>query len=181
MKDSNIIEMYWSKNKAAISETQNRYGRLLMELALNIVPIGKDIEECVSDTYQVAYTSIPPNYPKYFFAYLARITRQNCFNLLDYNSALKNRSIIVSLASELEDCIAVLNQENKLETAGRISSFLRELPNKQCAVFMRRYWYADSIDAISRKFKMSESKVKLMLSYIRKKLKIFLEKEEISS
>ncbi|MGE5396909.1 MAG: hypothetical protein ACM3MK_05155 [Chitinophagales bacterium] len=46
-------------------------------------------------------------------------------------------------------------------------------------VFVRRYWYADSIQTIAGRFQMSESKVKSMLLRTRNKLKIYLKKEGV--
>lgn len=184
MDDIKIIELYLSRDETAISEAKHKYECQLMELALNIIPSGEDVDECVSDAYQTAWISIPPKRPTYLLAYLARITRHNCFNLLDYKSSAKCRSITVTLASELEDCIKTSYEGKRWtdsrEIAQMISAFLRELTEEQCVIFMRRYWYADSIDAISRKLKISQNKVKSILFRLRNKLRAYLEKEKIN-
>ena len=47
-------------------------------------------------------------------------------------------------------------------------------------IFVRRYWYADSVAQIAKYYGMSESKVKSSLMRSRNKLQAFLEKEGIT-
>lgn len=184
MENSEIIKLYWARNEQAVEETKKKYGIWLTGLAINIVKSHEDAEECVNDTYLAAWNSIPPNKPNYLFAYLARITRNFSYNLLNYHKADKRHALVVELSQELENCITSPRDETCVyesrEIAKTISDFLRTLPKEQCAVFMRRYWYSDSIALISNQFNMSESKVKSMLFRIRNKLKKYLKKEGIS-
>ena len=85
--------------------------------------------------------------------------------------------------SELEDCIpSNSNVEMEYESGfviGAINSCLLSLDSESRIVFVRRYWYADSIQAIATRFQMSESKVKSMLFRTRNKLKSYLENEGV--
>ena len=47
-------------------------------------------------------------------------------------------------------------------------------------IFLRRYWYLDTIGEIAHRYGMSESKVKTQLHRTRAKLHSFLEKEGIT-
>lgn len=85
MEDAQIIALYWSRNPAAIEESSNKYGRALHRISFRILSCEEDSEECVSDTYYQAWTSIPPNRPGSLFAYLGRIVRNRSINLWHKN------------------------------------------------------------------------------------------------
>ncbi|MDD4493850.1 MAG: sigma factor [Eubacteriales bacterium] len=80
MEDSQIIELYLSRNEAAIQETDMKYGRLLRCIALNILSNREDCDECVSDTYLKAWNTMPPQKPNSLTAYLGRIVRNLSIN-----------------------------------------------------------------------------------------------------
>lgn len=58
-----------------------------------------------------------------------------------------------------------------------LNRFLGTLGEEKRNVFLRRYWYLDSVAEIAKRFGMSQSKVKTMLFRTRKQLKEYLEKE----
>lgn len=184
MEDKEIIDLYWSRSERAISETQEKYGSRLHLLVKKIVSNDEDSEECVNDTYHAAWCSIPPKRPEYFFAYLAKIARNFAFGVLDYQNAKKRNAIVVNLSEEMEQCIPARDEyERKMDSeaiAKTISSFLYTQPQQMRVVFVRRYWYFDSIAEISKRLHMSESKVKSILFRMRNKLRIYLEEEGIS-
>ena len=47
-------------------------------------------------------------------------------------------------------------------------------------IFLRRYWFADSIEEIAARYRISQSKVKTQLHRTRNKLRQYLEKEGIA-
>lgn len=184
MEDKAIIELFWARSQQAIAETAEKYGKRLHGLSMNILHNNEDAQECVNDTYHAAWTTLPPEKPDFFFAYLARLTRNFSFGIYDYKHAKKRTADIVELSSELENCIPAQNElERRAESEeiGRaLSAFLRGQPAQMRRVFVQRYWYAQSISDISSDCNMSESKVKSMLFRMRGKLKIHLEKEGIT-
>ena len=58
-----------------------------------------------------------------------------------------------------------------------INRFLEETEKENRIIFVRRYWYMDSIQSIADKCCVSESKVKSALFRTRQKLKTFLQQE----
>ncbi|MEG1524417.1 MAG: hypothetical protein RRZ24_06880 [Clostridia bacterium] len=52
MEDTPIIELYWSRNEAAIQETERKYGRFCHSIAMGILSVWADAKECANDTYQ---------------------------------------------------------------------------------------------------------------------------------
>lgn len=183
MEDETIIALYWHRSQQAIAETKKKYGSKLTGLAQRILSCLEDAEECVSDTYLTAWNTIPPQKPVYFFAYLAQITRRFAFGRLDYRRADKRNGRLVELGQELEECLpGSVSAEDRVEQKQiiqAINRFLRSLPEEKQLLFLRRYWYADSIAQLSKTFHQSESKVKSTLFRIRKKLKEALEQEGV--
>ena len=182
MDDKKIIELFLARNEDAIKHTDDTYGRRLFHLADNIVRNDQDAEESVNDTYMKAWNTIPPRKPQYFFAYIAKICRHFALDKLDWNNAAKRKAEIVSLTQEMELCIPDARQEWTLsgKELGRVLDlFLRTLTPENRVVFMRRYWYADSIAEISARYGIGESAVQMRLSRTKAKLCTYLEKEGI--
>lgn len=182
MEDAEILTLYWRRDEDAIKQTEIAYGRRLHALAEKILQSHEDAQESVSDTYMKAWQTIPPQRPNYFFAYLAKICRNFAFGRLDWRKAAKRNAEVVTLTQEMELCIPDPSQQRKLEgeELGRIlNRFLEELPQDKRLIFMRRYWYADSIGQIAARYHISQSKVKTQLHRTRVKLHDYLEKEGI--
>lgn len=182
MTDTEIIDLYWSRNEDAIGCTDAVYGRKLRNLSNRILNNPSDSEEVVNDTYLKAWQTIPTYRPQFFYAYIAAICRNLSLNLLDWQKAAKRKAEIVAITDELELCIPDSSQENALrgkEIGRALDSFLDTLPRDSRVIFLRRYWYADTIGAIARRYGMTESKVKMQLLRTRARLKDYLEQEGI--
>ena len=182
MTDSQIIALFWERNEDAIRETDAVYGRKLYAISDKILRSEQDAEESVSDTYMRAWETIPPKKPDYFFAYLAKICRNCSLSRLQWNSAAKRNADVISLTQEMENCIPDRTYERKPdgEEIGRVLNvFLDSISLESRLIFMRRYWYADSILEIAERYNISQSKVKTQLHRTRSKLQLFLEKEGI--
>lgn len=182
MEDTKIIELYWRRNQDAITETDRSYGRRLNALAENILKNREDAEESVNDTYLKAWETIPPQRPNYFFAYLAKICRFFAFGRLDWKQAAKRQAEVVALTEEMELCIPDRRREDELagkEIGRAINAFLADLTVENRLIFMRRYWYCETIAEISERYQISQSKVKTRLHRLRSQLSQHLEKEGI--
>lgn len=183
MDDEVIIELFWMRDETAIKKTDQKYGGKLHQLAMKILFSNEDAEESVNDTYLTAWNTIPPQKPLCLFAYLAKICRFTSYGKLDWKTAKKRQADIVELTAEIESCIPAPSMETDIEgeKIGRILNvFLAGLTEEKRLLFMRRYWYGDSISDISRRYDVGESKVKVSLFRTRKALKKFLEKEGIT-
>ena len=182
MDDSKIIALFFLRNEDAIRYTQDAYGRRLFVLADNIVRNDQDAEESVNDTYMKAWNSIPPQKPIRFFAYLARICRNFALDKLDWKKAAKRNAEVISLTQEMESCIPdrVHDREMEAKELGQIlDAFLRTLTEDNLLVFLRRYWFADSIAEIAARYHISENAVSMRLNRTRAKLRTYLAKEGI--
>ena len=182
MDDERIVELYLLGDEGAISQSAAKYGSRLRSLAYGIVRDTQTAEECENDTYMQAWNSIPPHEPRtYLYAFLARITRCISLNRCRERSALKRNAFISELSTELEQCIAAPNDMDcridDMVFADVINGFLRGLTEEKRNIFIRRYFYADSVAEISKAFALSESKVKTTLYRCRMGLRERLEKE----
>ena len=182
MDDSKIIELFFARNEDAIKHTDDAYGRRLFHLADNIVHNDQDAEESVNDTYMKAWDTIPPQRPEHFFAYIAKICRNFALKRIDWQKAKKRNAEVVTLTQEMENCIpdTYRDMEADERELGRIlDAFLRTLTPKNQMVFLRRYWYVDTIAEIAVRYGISESAVQMRLNRTRSKLAMYLAKEGI--
>ena len=184
MDDSGIIDLYWHRHDTAIAQTEQKYGQYCRVIAFNILHNREDADECANDTYLAAWNAIPPQRPGRLSAFLGRITRNIALNKYDYYNADKRSSAFTMLLSELEECLPsqddVVSQYEAGETSRLITGFLQGQSHECRTVFLRRYWFSDTITEIAARFGMSESKVKSILFRTRKKLKQHLEKEGVT-
>lgn len=179
--DKEIVELYWKRSEEAIACTIRQYGAYLMKLSLNILSIWEEAEECVNEGYFSAWNQIPPDRPLRLLPYLGRIVRCLALNRYDYLSAKKRDMSFSVQLSELEECLTHGNsteqQYEEREVASAISAFLRTEDEESRNMFVRRYWYSDSVREIADRYGVRESKVKSLLFRVRGRLKEYLEKE----
>lgn len=183
MEDVKIIDLYFARNEDAICQTDAAYGRKLFCLAERILHNEQDSEESVSDTYMKTWETIPPHRPTYFYAYLAKLCRFFALGKLDWKNAAKRKAEVVSLTEEMEQCIP--DQRREAEAAGKeigraMDAFLENLSQESRVIFMRRYWFCDTVAEIAERYGISESKVKMRLLRTRNQLAEFLRKEGIA-
>ncbi len=182
IEDKQIVDLFWQRDEAAIQYVAEKYGRRLRSVSYGIVKDSHTAEECENDTYVEAWNSMPPHRPNdYLYAFLARIIRHISLNCCRNQRRLKRSAFICELSDEMEQCIPVPdNCECRIDDiafAEMLNTFLKSLSAEKRNIFLRRYWYLDSIADISDRFGLSESKVKSVLFRSRKKLREHLEKE----
>ncbi|EGC01996.1 RNA polymerase sigma factor [Ruminococcus albus] len=61
-----------------------------------------------------------------------------------------------------------------------INEFLDTLTQNKCDMFVKRYWYGESIEQIAKEMGFTNSKVKTTLHRTREGLRKFLEKKGVS-
>ena len=182
MDDKRIVDLYWQRSEDAISETASKYGKYLYSIAYQILSNTQDAEECVNDTYTGAWNTMPPHRPSVLSTFLGKITRRISIDLWRKYSAEKRGGGETNLVmDELEDCAseptAVEMVIERKEMARIIREFLDALPVTERRVFLRRYWYMDSIANIASDYDFTESKTASMLHRIRSKLREKLKSE----
>lgn len=185
MEDQQIIDLYWARSEEAIVRTHEKYGAWCRGIAMRILAMKEEAEECLDDTYLRAWNSIPPQRPNAFRAWLGRITRNLALSRYRKTHAEKRGGGQTALAlEELGDCVSgretIEGEEDRKAIADTINRFLGDLPETQRNVFLRRYWHLTPIADIANVYGMSQSQVTSMLHRSRKKLRRMLEEEGIA-
>ena len=181
MEDAEIIELYWQREERAIEETARKYGAYCQGIAYNILGVYEDAEECVSDGYQRSWESIPPERPGRFRAWLGTLVRNISINRWKRERAAKRGGGFSLLLEELGDCLpAPVDTEEaaELQELGRqINRWISRLGEDERRLFLRRYWYGDSIPALAESLGISQNGLRQRLFRLRRGLRAFLEKE----
>ncbi len=182
MEDDKIVQLYLNRDERAIQFSSEKYGSRLRVLSLGITSDIQTSEECENDTYLQAWNLIPPNEPRtYLYAFLARIARHISIDRCRERASLKRDGYIVELSEEMEMCLPSSdNIESNVaeeELGKAISNYLHTISQEKRVIFVRRYFYLDSIAEISRRCAITESKVKSSLFRTRNDLREYLIKE----
>lgn len=184
MNDVDIIRLFLERNEKAIICTKTVYGKRIRHLAYQITEDFEVSEECENDTYLKAWDSIPPHEPyDYFYPFLVRITRHIALNICRNRKALKRKASIEELTIELQDTIPdkmVKDVASDVVLKEILNSFLQSLPEEKRNIFIRRYWYLDSVATIAKGYGFTKSKVKTTLFRCREQLRTLLEKEDFT-
>lgn len=183
-EDQKIIDLYWNRSENAITETAVKYGRYCTSIAYGILKSREDAQECVSDAYLMAWNAIPPRRPADLGTYLGKITRNLSIDRLRTRNRDKRGGGEMPLAlEELEEVVVGSDSPEseaiRKELAASMNRFLGELTVQERYVFVRRYWYLDSLADIAKNTGFSGSKVASMLFRLRGRLKKQLIKEEL--
>lgn len=181
MDDKQIIRLFFERSEQAITELSHKYGDLCMKIARSILNDHQDAEECVNDAYLGAWNSIPPQSPDPLRAYICRIVRNRSLKKLRANTAIKRGSQFEVALSELEDCIPDNSMDEQLsisELSAQINAFLAVLPKDDRLMFVKRYWFSESISELADAFGITENNVSVRLSRIRGKLHQYLNRKE---
>jgi len=181
MEDSGIVELYFERSESAISETAAKYGLYLKKIAYNILRDLSDTDEIVNDTYLGAWNAIPPTRPVSLKHFLSRITRNLSLNRVDYQNAERRSGVF----AEFDECIP--DEKNSAERAWEskeiaevLNEFLKTLGKQDCAVFLARYFYAQPIKDIAKRYVMTERQVNYKLSKMRNMLRDYLERKGVA-
>ncbi|MBQ8527873.1 MAG: sigma-70 family RNA polymerase sigma factor [Lachnospiraceae bacterium] len=183
MEDKQIIELYNQRKETAIEQTAEKYGSYCFSIANNILHSHEDSEECVNDTWLKAWNAIPPTVPKYLRIFLGKITRNLSFDKYRaIHSESRGGGQFSVVLDELEEIVAgsqnVESQYEQKELVEAINKYLKRLPERDCNIFIRRYFYAEETSCIARRYEIKESNVLMILSRTRKKLHTFLKEED---
>lgn len=183
MEDEAILELFFARSEQGITELDAKYGALCRSLAYNILGRREDAAECVNDAYLGAWQAIPPERPERLRAWLCRVVRNISLARRRKNTADKRGAAFDVALSELEDALAspgeVGDELDAKELARMLEGFLDTLSAQNRAIFVRRYWFADSCAAIATHVGISEGNVTVRLTRLRRALRKYLEERGV--
>lgn len=178
MKDADILDLFFARDEMALTQVRDTYGKLICSIAYHILRDRQDTEECENDTYLAAWNAIPPQRPQRLAAYLSGLARNISISRLRARQADKRGGGEVTLSlHELDECLPAPTEADTDGLAAALNRFLSTLESRERDVFVCRYWRCDAIGQIARHYGFGQSKVKMMLSRTRDKLRKFLEQE----
>ena len=182
MDDSKIVELYFARDERAIRETDAKFGALCRRISFNILGNREDAEECVNDTYAGAWNAIPPTRPRNLTAFVCKIARNLALKRFEFQNREKRSARMVASLDELAEVLPDNRYAPGIsdEDAGAlIGDFLRSQKEDARNVFIRKYFFFDSIGEIAKRYGFTESKVKNMLFATRNKLRDHLREKGV--
>ena len=181
MEDREIIALSWARSQEAVAETAKKYGAYCGAVIRRILGDGRDCEECLNDTWLGAWNAMPPQRPERLPPFLGRIARNTALDRYDYNSAQRrNGGGFEAVLEELAECVGgqPLEEEAGVRQLGEaVSRYLATLRPTARQVFLRRYWYCESVGEIAAASGFTQSKVTSLLHRARKGLRAYLIQE----
>ncbi len=183
MEDSKIIKLFFDRSEEAITELSEKYGKICKSVAENILNNHRDSEECVNDAFLAVWNTIPPQHPEHLLSYVCRIVRNLAVKKFHANTAQKRNSIYDVALDEIKECfpssVSVEDEIEAIEVSRAIDRFLESMDKQNRILFVRRYFYSDSVEELAELFRTSKHNISVRLSRIRKNLKKYLIKEGV--
>ena len=180
MDDRQIIELYYRRDEKAILVTSQKYGEYCFSVANNILHSDQDSEECVNDAWLRTWNTIPPQNPACLRLFLAKITRNLAFNRFkEQNRQKRGGGVIIVALDEISDFLPssdrVETQAEEEELIRAVNQFLRSISERDCNIFIHRYFYVETARMIADRYGLNESNVQKILLRTRNRLKRYLE------
>ena len=181
LEDSKIIDLFFERSEQAVHELNCKYGAAIKKTTSNILHDRLDVEECVNDTFLQVWNSIPPRTPNPLSGYVCRIARNLAINRYHANNAVKRGGRYDLILDEMQECIPsgvdVETEYEAKELGAAINRFLYTLDHNDRFLFVRRYWYADSVKDLAAMTNENVNRISVRLFRLRKKLRTALTKE----
>ena len=144
MNNEEILKLFIKKDDSAIDELSQLCGAKMKAAAMNVLHNEQDAEECVNDAYLKLWNSIPEVLPDDISAYACSVARNTAMQRYRYNTAEKRNAVTVSLDAELSEVIADETEDNG-GLSDAVNGFIKSLSKSNRIIFMRRYYYGDSL------------------------------------
>lgn len=183
MLDSKIVALFFARSEQAIPELDKKYGAACHRTANNILDNPQDAEECVNDAYLGVWNTVPPQDPEPLSTYVLRIVRNLSIKRLQHNRAAKRAGNYQECYEELSECIADNTTPETAYDAKELTHYIEEfldgLNRTNRLLFVRRYWYLDSIKGLASATGLNEGAVRTRLSRMRQELKEQLQEKGV--
>ena len=180
-QDVHIIQLLNDRDARAIPALEQAYGPLCRVILNNILNDRADVEECLQDLWLAVWHAIPPENPSPLRPWLCRVARNLALKRYHQNTAQKRDgrydATLEELAAILPDSQTVEDELAARELTALLNRFLTQLDKESRILFLRRYWYGDSVETLAKAQSLRPNTVTVRLSRLRSKLKAFLEQE----
>ena len=181
MEDKQIIDLIFARDESGLHHTEEKYSRMYCHILRQALSDESDVEECGNDVLLSLWNSIPPQYPNHYPSYICRIARRIGITRYKHNTAQKRGRGYTVLLSELESCIPAPDRMEERQTAkvlyAVLNEFLQDLDGQTRVLFLRRYYYFETVQSLAKRYAVTENFVSVRLHRARKLLKTRLTEE----
>ena len=180
MEEHQIVELFWLRSEDALEQAWEKYGRLLQQLCRNILEDPQEVEECVSDTLLALWNTIPPQRPAPLAAYACRIARNLAVKRYRDSHAQRRDSRKTLPLEELVEVLPAPSTEeqwNAKELARAMDAWLEGLKETDRVLFVRRYWFGDSVQDAAARVGLRENTASVRLRRMKLRLRDYLTQE----
>lgn len=179
MDDREIVRLFLERDEAALKAAGDKYRSYLMKIAENITGSHEDAEECLNDALLKAWETIPPMQPEMLSTYLGKLTRNLAINRRRQSDRAGRGSADVAfeeLSGLISDNSSAEQELDRKALSEAINAFLSRLSERKRSLFIRRYWYCESVKDTAAAEGMTESAASVALHRLRDKLRDYLRK-----
>ena len=192
MEHSEILELYLRNDPRAAEACYDRYGYPCKRIAMNILAGEQEAELCVRAALERLEEELSARrLPEQLDIHLQKTTRALAIRGYEASqTAKRGYNLFSTVLDELTECRpASLSgfsggfdpEAEALRAGDCLTRFLRK-QGKECRdIFLCRYFYAESLSEIARRFGLNENRVKSNLAKTRARLSRFLEQETVKS
>ena len=173
MNDAKALALLKSGDTEALEWFIDKYSAYVGTIVNSILQDSmtrEDVEEVTSDVFVTLWQSAERLYPLNLKGYLSRVARSlSMQKLRDKRAELPLDEDILILDDDSEfDRLAREEQDDMVRNA------VYSMPQLDKEIFLRFYYYCQSVSAISREMKMNPSTIKTKLRRGRERLRVIL-------
>ncbi len=186
MEDKKIIELFFARSEKALTALAEKYGKLCMKVALQILGSREDSEECVNDSYFDVWNTVPPKEPDPLMSYIVKIVRYNSLDCLEHRTAKKRGGGEATVS--LEDVALFIGESETPEDIVErqfitdcVNDFLRTLTPADRMLFVRKFWFFDTYEELSKISGIKVGTLKSKISRTKESLKVYLSERGVAA
>ena len=174
---SDTLKLLQNRDQQGLVQLQEENEPYCYSIIYQLLRDHEQTEEALNDVWMQICNCVHQVQPENLRAYLAKTARNTAIHYVKHNQAQK-RSGMTVLLDELEECIPDPQWECDREGLRELlRQFVNALKPEEQQIFLRRYWYGDTIEELAKATHSTENRITGILFRTRKKLKKQLKQE----
>lgn len=172
-----IVALLEERDERALQLLKEEYSDYCYTVLYGILRDHGEAEEALNDVWLRVWNSVPPAKPRCLRAYLAKVSRNIALDRIKYQGAKKRGPSPLPLDEIAEILPSKGSATEQADLRDALSRFVKSLAAEDRRIFLRRYWYNETVEELAEAFHCSQSRIGGILFRTRKKLRKFLKKE----
>lgn len=181
MEDQQIVSLLFARDEAGLYHAKEKYLPLCRKVLQQVLSDEQDVLECTNDVLLALWNSIPPHFPQRLSAYLCTLARRIGINRYKANQCQKRGGGYTRLLQELDNCLDPRQTLPDMDLQRILREFLAQLDGQTRVLFLRRYYYMESVKDLAKLFAVSENYISVRLHRAKRQLRTMLNKEGIEA